>query len=88
MPKTKLSPMSFPAGAIPTQPFTSPAQTPAPAVKFPTKEVTEKILEDIDGTQEEEQDINPPDDWLQPKIYKGASVNQPNQPDSYSENKG
>ncbi len=44
---------------------------------------------DFEGTSEAEQDINPPDDWLQPKVYKGA--NQPSSqpsPSSFSENKG
>lgn len=81
-PRTKLSPMSFPAGSIPTQPFSKPLQQ-APVIN-------EKEATDFDSTQEQEQvinisDTNAPDDWLQPKVYKGASSNQP---DSYSENKG
>jgi hypothetical protein len=68
-PKTKLSPMSFPAGSIPTQPFNQPK----PAQAAPP-EVSGKPISDVEGTQEEEQDINPPDDWLQPKVFKGTSV--------------
>jgi hypothetical protein len=66
--RTKLSPASFPAGSIPTQPFT---QTPAQAAP---EQVAEMPVADVEGTQEQEQDINPPDDWLQPKVYKGTSV--------------
>lgn len=81
LPKNRLSPASFPPGAIPTQPFSKPIrgfQTPVPQPQ-------ELDAQDINGTQETEQDVNPPDDWLQPKIFKGASTNQP---DTYSENKG
>lgn len=59
-PRTKLSPANFPVGSIPTQPLTEPQ--PAPQ-------------QDVEGIQEEEQVINPPEDWLQPKVYKGTSVN-------------
>ena len=78
-PKQKLSPMNFPPGAIPTRPF----MAPKPSVQAPQEEIPP--VEDALGTQEHEQDINPPDDWLQPKIFKGATANQP---DSFSENKG
>lgn len=61
-PKTKLSPASFPEGAIPIAPFGKGRQ-PQP-----------QPIQDVEGTQEQEQDINPPDDWLQPKIFKGTSV--------------
>ncbi len=72
-PKQKLSPMNFPPGAIPTRPFTRPQPLPQ-----------EVDSPDVQGTQEHEQDINPPDDWLQPKIFKASA----NQSDSFSENKG
>jgi hypothetical protein len=36
---------------------------------------------------QENPDVNPPSDWLQPKIYKGATSSQ-NQPTTFSENKG
>lgn len=77
-PKVKLSPMGFPPGAIPTQPFgqkvskVSQAESPEPVEAIENKET---MIE------------NPPDEWLQPKVYKGS--NQPsNQPDPFSENKG
>ena len=76
-PKTKLSPISFPAGSIPTQPFSqSPVNQSAvkqrPEVQIPQE--PGQPTTDTQGTQETEQDINPPDDWLQPKVYKGTSV--------------
>ncbi len=76
MPKIKLSPMAFPPGSIPTQPFGMP--------KMPKFVPQEEDVQDFEGTQESEQDINPPDDWLQPKVFKGSV----NTPDSFSENKG
>lgn len=75
IPKTKLSPASFPPGSIPTRPF----NVPRPQMRQPD-------VQDIEGTQEVEQNINPPDDWLQPKVFKGSSA--PSNPDSFSENKG
>lgn len=47
----------------------------------------EMDTQDMEGTGESEQDINPPDDWLQPKVFKGANT-PPMNPDSFSENKG
>jgi len=80
-PKTKLSPVNFPPGAIPTQPFNESvleqAVGPEPAEAIENKE--EVAVE------------NPPDDWLQPKVFKSSSVTQTTQPaqsDSFSENKG
>ena len=43
---------------------------------------------DAQGTGETEQEINPPDDWLQPKVFKGSVTPQPTSSDSFSENKG
>lgn len=74
MPKVRLSPANFPPGAIPTRPYIRQAP-PMPQ---------EVDAQDIEGTAEAEQVINPPDDWLQPKVFKGAAAN----PDSFSENKG
>lgn len=74
--KNKLSPAHFPPGAIPSAPFSQ---------RQPKMEQPIVIRQDIEGTQEEEQDINPPEDWLQPKVFKGATVSRP---DSFSENKG
>jgi len=65
-PKVKLSPADFPPGAIPAQPFTPQPRTQIPQDAMPAPE-------DAQGTQETEQVINPPDDWLQPKVYKGTS---------------
>jgi len=71
-PKTNLSPINFPPGAIPTKPFT-PTQsgfTPKPVIKD-----VQPAVQDVEGTKETEQDVNPPEDWLsQPKVYKGTSV--------------
>jgi hypothetical protein len=70
-PKIKLSPMSFPPGAIPTKPFR------APAVQQPVTPITQIETQpeaNVPETGEESLDINPPSDWLQPKIYKGTSV--------------
>jgi len=96
MPKVKLSPIGFPPGAIPTKPFVgkvAQVQQVEQVLQEENKQVGETSAIDQDNTQETEQDINPPSDWLQPKIYKGASANQSiNQPtgqsDSFSENKG
>jgi hypothetical protein len=74
-PKTRLSPMGFPPGSIPTQPF-----LPAKPVQDVQPEV---VPEKIEGKEDPVE--NPPDDWLQPKVYKGATSNKPN---SFSENKG
>jgi hypothetical protein len=63
-PKVKLSPMGFPPGAIPTQPFNKPVQVATGP---------EPILEQIENKEEAVE--NPPEDWLQPKVYKGTSVN-------------
>ena len=90
IPKTRLSPSNFPPGSIPTRPFNAPrpVRMPQPvpqpvAVQLPQ----ETDAADIEGTAEAEQNINPPDDWLQPKVFKGANT-PPTNPDSFSENKG
>ena len=72
LPKTKLEPRNFPPGSIPAQPFSAPR-----VVKQDT------VLEQVE--QKEEVVENPPQDWLQPKVYKGATSNPQN---TYSENKG
>jgi hypothetical protein len=87
--RVKLSPMGFPPGSIPTQPFNVPtAPQINQTVAVPTVPMEQPERNDFEGTSETEQDINPPDDWLQPKVYKGS--NQPPQqgPSSFSENKG
>jgi hypothetical protein len=69
--KVKLSPMGFPPGAIPTQPFNQPrpVQTVSQPVQTPNPE---PILEQVEGKEEVVE--NPPDDWLQPKVFKGTNV--------------
>jgi hypothetical protein len=59
-PKTKLSPMNFPPGAIPIQPLNQPIVNPEP------------VIEQVENKEEVVE--NPPDDWLQPKVFKGTSV--------------
>ncbi|EKE12234.1 MAG: hypothetical protein ACD_13C00250G0002 [uncultured bacterium] len=66
MPRVKLSPANFPPGAIPTKPFTE-AVTPVSQVESQAEIPTEEA-----GTESPE--VNPPSDWLQPKIYKGTNV--------------
>ena len=77
MPKVKLSPIGFPPGAIPEKPFIAPVAQQPPVLN------PEPVLEQVENKEGVIE--NPPSDWLQPKIYKGASVNQP---DTFSENKG
>ena len=55
---------------------------PMPVAQVPGE--TDAI--DKHGTAETEQEINPPDDWLQPKVFKGAAQNP--QPSGFSESKG
>ena len=71
MPKVKLSPMGFPPGSIPTKPFRAPvSQQPA----TPMSQIETQPEAVVPESDEEGQDVNPPSDWLQPKIYKGTSV--------------
>lgn len=71
MPKVKLSPMSFPPGAIPTKPFKA-ANVQQPVTPMTQIETQPEAV--VPESGEESPDINPPSDWLQPKIYKGTSV--------------
>ena len=89
-PRTKLSPASFPPGSIPSQPFNAPQPLSVMPVQAPAGYVpNENDAHDIEGTKETEAEINPPDDWLQPKIFKGAqNPTQNQQPSSFGENKG
>jgi hypothetical protein len=80
VPKVKLSPMNFPPGAIPTKPF---GEQVSKIQQVAQVSQVEPVLEQVENKEEVVE--NPPSDWLQPKIYKGASVNQP---DTFSENKG
>jgi hypothetical protein len=77
MPKVKLSPANFPPGAIPGVPI--PREPVTPISQVETQAETPQA--EAGG---ENPDVNPPADWLQPKIFKGSA----NQPDSFSENKG
>ena len=82
IPRVKLSPSSFPAGAIPNKPYTEKvAQVPqAEQVTGQNQPVTP--MAQVESQPEkpsaeagvETPDINPPDDWLQPKIFKGTNV--------------
>jgi hypothetical protein len=71
MPKIKLSPMGFPPGAIPTKPFRAPTiqqpVTPMAQIETQPEAVVPEAGDESPG-------IDPPSDWLQPKIYKGTSV--------------
>lgn len=69
--KTKLSPIGFPPGAIPTQPFSQPktVQAVSQPVTVPNPE---PVVEQVENKEEVVE--NPPDEWLQPKVYKGTSV--------------
>lgn len=70
-PKTKLNPASFPPGSIPTQPFSQPriVRSVPQSVVSPNPE---PVLEQVEGKEDTLE--NPPDDWLQPKVFKGTSV--------------
>ena len=89
IPRVKLSPANFPAGSIPTKPYNEQvnqiAQVPpalAEATAGPQVLQTaqaaqqnpnqEPVLEQIEN--KEALIENPPDDWLQPKIFKGTNV--------------
>jgi hypothetical protein len=91
IPKTRLSPASFPPGAIPSKSFSA---KPVRQAGF-TQEAPVSVAQDVEGTREQEQDINPPEDWLkQPKVYKSSALSGPArkgsvaQSESFSENKG
>jgi hypothetical protein len=64
-PRIKLSPANFPPGSIPTKPFNQP-QEQKPVQPEPTITQVE--------TKDEMPVENPPEDWLQPKVFKGTSV--------------
>ncbi|MFI5240931.1 MAG: bifunctional oligoribonuclease/PAP phosphatase NrnA [Microgenomates group bacterium] len=61
LPKQKLRSEDFPPGSIPGNPvFTQKPET--------------KAAKSAADTSEEGQDETPPDEWLQPKVYKGTSI--------------
>jgi len=80
-PRIKLSPVDFPPGAIPTKPYTKQPQVEqvqqVSQVAQPVQPVapvtsSEQVIEQIEN--KEVMVENPPDDWLQPKIFKGTNV--------------
>lgn len=83
-PRIKLSPAGFPAGSIPTKPYNapSPRQPVTPAGEVETQAETNNP-----DAMAETPEANPPSDWLQPKIYKGAASN-PSQHSGNGENIG
>ena len=76
--KTKLSPMSFPPGAVPTQPFSQPKPVqPVQTQPIKPQPVVNPNPEPVVTQTESKEEVgieNPPDDWLQPKVFKGTSV--------------
>lgn len=76
IPKVKLSPANFPAGAIPTRPYNQPVANENPAVQpvTPVAQVETQVQKPAGEAGVETPDVNPPDDWLQPKIFKGTNV--------------
>lgn len=79
----KVSLGTFPPGAIPSQPFSPLGQSgqTKPVKQFQPISAQggpafggqqEPVLEQVEGKEEVVE--NPPQDWLQPKIYKGTSV--------------
>lgn len=76
IPRVKLSPTDFPAGSIPTQPYNQPVANEAPAIQptTPVTQVETQPQKPAGETGIESPDVNPPDDWLQPKIFKGTNV--------------
>lgn len=71
IPRVKLSPANFPAGAIPTKPFNAPT-VQAPVT--PIAQVETQAEKPATEAGVETTDVNPPSDWLQPKIFKGTNV--------------
>lgn len=71
VPRVKLSPANFPPGAIPSKPFSVP-QNQAPVTPVTQIETQPENKNEEAGM--ENPDINPPSDWLQPKIFKGTST--------------
>jgi hypothetical protein len=64
-----------------------PAPQAMPGTQMPQMP-QETDATDANGTGETEQDINPPDDWLKPKVFTGAQQQPAQQPQAFSENKG
>lgn len=70
--RVKLSPASFPPGAIPTKPFggTPTSQPPVTPIAQVETQAETRMAE----ATAEAPEVEPPSDWLQPKIFKGTSV--------------
>jgi hypothetical protein len=84
-PRIKLSPANFPPGAIPTKPYSqqvkqvvsTPRVEPVQEQKQPITPLTQvetQLNKPSGETGVETPDVNPPSDWLQPKIFKGTNV--------------
>lgn len=76
IPRVKLSPANFPAGAIPTRPYNQPITEETPAIEpvTPVAQVETQAHKPVGEASVETPEVNPPDDWLQPKIFKGTNV--------------
>ena len=72
VPKVKLSPASFPPGAIPTRPFSGSPIFQPPVTPIAQVETQAEVR--VAETGVEAPEVDPPSDWLQPKIFKGTSV--------------
>jgi len=71
MPKVKLSPANFPPGSIPSRPISTPvSREPVTPITQIETQIETKTAEAGVETPE----VNPPSDWLQPKIFKGTNV--------------
>lgn len=76
LPKVRLSPANFPAGSIPTKPYNQPIKGEVPALQpvTPIAQVETQAEAQNQEAGQEETEVNPPSDWLQPKIFKGTNV--------------
>lgn len=76
LPKDRLHPTNFPPGSIPTKPFhTQPFMEERNQDKSTTVSQIESQAEmPSQEARVEVTEVNPPSDWLQPKIYKGTNI--------------
>ncbi len=76
MPRVKLSPSNFPAGAIPGKPYLPKQTSASQKTTVPREETQIQNMEQASEQIENKEEVveNPPDDWLQPKIFKGTSI--------------
>ncbi len=75
MPRVRLSPANFPPGAIPTKPFGGSAVSSPTLPVTPISRIETQAETQNEEAGQEAAEVNPPSDWLQPKIYKGTNVN-------------